>query len=103
MHCEVHAEYVTAGCDCGARLAAQYVFFWKQIPAALRPGAIKVFGAHGKWRIQPLRALRHARLRQSAPPALRCATASSRHALDDTGTPHRARPSDPSPTSKGKP
>jgi len=91
MQCEVHAEYVIAGCGCGARLAAQYVFFWKQIPAALRASAIKVFGAHGKWRIQPLHALRHAQHRHGAPLALRSANA-----------PHHAQHSDPSPTIKAE-
>lgn len=60
MQCLIHAEHVTAGCDCGMRVAAQYIFFWKQIPAVLRANATKAFGAHGKWRIQPLHALRHA-------------------------------------------
>ena len=65
MDWQVQAEHVTAGCPCGARIAAQYVFLWKQIPAVLRPQAIKAFGTHGKWRIQPLAALAHA-LRQHA-------------------------------------
>jgi len=60
MDCQVHAEHVTAGCLCGTRIAAQYVFSWKQVPALLRAHATKAFGAHGKWRIQPPLALAHA-------------------------------------------
>lgn len=56
----VHTETVTASCLCGVRVAAPYVFLWKQIPERLRVHATKTFGTHGKWRIQPLRALKHA-------------------------------------------
>jgi hypothetical protein len=64
MDWQIHAEHVTAGCQCGTRIAAQYIFPWKQIPAALRAYATKAFGAYGKWRIRPLTALEHAIRRQ---------------------------------------
>ena len=60
MDLQIHVEHVTACCRCGARAAAQYVFFWKQIPALLRAQATKNFGVRGKWRIEPVRALQHA-------------------------------------------
>jgi hypothetical protein len=60
MNLQIHAEHVTACCLCGARIAAQYVFPWKQIPALLRAQATKTFGVRGKWRIEPVRALEHA-------------------------------------------
>lgn len=60
MGWQIHAEHVTAACICGMRVAAQYMFFWKQIPALLRLQATKAFGANGKWRIQPRTALEHA-------------------------------------------
>ena len=60
MDWQIRAEYVTAACICGLRIATQYIFTWKQIPTILRPHAIKSFVAHGRWRIQPLWALKHA-------------------------------------------
>jgi len=60
MSWQIHAEYVTAGCPCGVRIAAQHVFRWQQIPALLRARATKGFGIRGKWHVEPLTALRHA-------------------------------------------
>jgi len=60
MQWHVHPEHVTAGCACGARVAAQHTYWWKQIPALLRAQATKTFGINGKWRIDPATALRHA-------------------------------------------
>lgn len=60
MDWQVHAEHVTAGCRCGLRIAAPYIFSWRQVPARLRAHATKAFGARGKWRIQPPLALQYA-------------------------------------------
>lgn len=57
MSWQINTEHVTAGCPCGMRLAAQYIFAWHEIPVALRAHATKTFGIRGKWRIQPLKAL----------------------------------------------
>jgi len=60
MSWQINTEHVTAGCPCGLRLVAQYIFSWHDIPVALRADAIKTFGIRGKWRIQPLKALESA-------------------------------------------
>ena len=72
MQWQIHAEHVTAGCACGARVAAQYTYWWKQIPALLRARATKSFGINGKWRIDPATALQHALSRRDK---LACASA----------------------------
>ena len=73
MQWAIHAEHVTAGCACGARVAAQHTYWWKQIPVLLRAQAIKSFGINGKWRIDPATALRHALRDQRKPDCIRAA------------------------------